>query len=140
MTTDIAEGLPLVWGQQLLLEQVMMNLLLNARDAMRETPFAQRQVRVEAAVTADEVEIRVLDNGPGIPDSILERLFEPFFTTKPVGQGTGLGLSICFGIMQSCGGSITAANRQEGGAVFTLRLKPVALQAFEEAAEHQGSN
>ncbi len=140
LTTDIADDLPLVWGLQVLLEQVVMNLLLNARDAMREMPFDQRRVRVEARATGDQVEVRVLDNGSGIPESVQERLFEPFFTTKTVGQGTGLGLSICFGIMQTCGGSITAANRPEGGAVFTLRLKPVALQEFEEAAEHQGSN
>jgi C4-dicarboxylate-specific signal transduction histidine kinase len=82
----------------------------------------------------------VLDNGSGIPEAALERLFEPFFTTKAVGQGTGLGLSICFGIMQACGGSITAANRPEGGAVFTLRLKPAVLEEFEEATEAQGRN
>ena len=140
LTTDIADGLPLVWGQQVLLEQVMMNLLLNARDAMRDTPYDQRRVHVETATSGDHVEVRVLDNGSGIPEAVLERLFEPFFTTKAVGQGTGLGLSICFGIMQACGGSITAANRPEGGAVFTLRLKPAVLEEFEEATEAQGRN
>ena len=140
LTTDIADDLPLVWGQQILLEQVMMNLLLNARDAMRDRPYEQRRVHVETATSGDHLEVRVLDNGSGIPEAALERLFEPFFTTKAVGQGTGLGLSICFGIMQACGGSITAANRPEGGAVFTLRFKPAVLEEFEEATEPKGRN
>jgi signal transduction histidine kinase len=76
------------------------------------------------------VEVRVADNGPGIPPEALPRLFEPFFTTKEVGKGTGLGLAIAYGIMQEHGGELHVANRQEGGAVFTLEL-PLGSDAVE---------
>ncbi len=64
----------------------------------------------------------VADNGPGIEEDALSRLFDPFFTTKAVGDGLGLGLFICFGIVQDLGGSIAAANRPEGGALFRVAL------------------
>ena len=68
------------------------------------------------------IEIQIADNGPGISPDVMPRLFEPFFTTKEVGQGTGLGLAIAYGIMQEHDGRLMAANRLEGGAVFTLEL------------------
>ena len=68
------------------------------------------------------IEIQIADNGPGISADALPRLFEPFFTTKEVGQGTGLGLAIAYGIVQEHDGRLSAANRAEGGAVFTLEL------------------
>ena len=115
--------LPPVRGRQVLLEQVLMNLLLNARDALVAAPPRQRRIRVSAEVATDVVRLVVADNGPGIPAHVLPRLFEPFFTTKPAGQGTGLGLSICHGVLQACGGEISAANLPEGGAAFTLVLQ-----------------
>jgi C4-dicarboxylate-specific signal transduction histidine kinase len=76
------------------------------------------------------IEIQIADNGPGISPEAMPRLFEPFFTTKEVGQGTGLGLAIAYGIMQEHDGRLMAANRAEGGAVFTLEL-PAGADAVE---------
>jgi C4-dicarboxylate-specific signal transduction histidine kinase len=123
LTEELPEVLPLVWGNRVLLEQVLMNLLINARDAMKETPRERRQVRVVAEGHGEAVWLRVIDSGPGIPPEILPRLFEPFFTTKAAGQGTGLGLAICYGILKSCGGDITASNVATGGAEFRMTLQ-----------------
>jgi two-component system, NtrC family, sensor histidine kinase HupT/HoxJ len=107
------------------MQQVIMNLVQNACDAMAQTP--EPRLTVRAAPAAGEVVVlSVADNGPGIPPEDLARLFDPFFTTKPVGQGTGLGLSISYGIVERHGGRLEAANAPEGGAVFTLLL-PLAM-------------
>ena len=119
-----------VKGSIELLDQVLLNLVVNARDAVLERGRAPRAgtPRVTICVRALEegraVLISVEDTGPGIPDHVLPRMFEPFFTTKPAGSGTGLGLSIVFGIVRDMGGTITAANI-EGGARLAVRL-PVA--------------
>lgn len=123
ITHDIHPDLPPVRGRRVLLEQVLMNLFINAAQAMEGTPVDRRQLWISAKVLEDDVRLEVVDTGPGIPADVLPRLFEPFFTTKPPGQGTGLGLSICHGIMKACGGTITAANVPGGGAAFTMTLK-----------------
>jgi C4-dicarboxylate-specific signal transduction histidine kinase len=112
-----------VLGDQLALEQVMTNLLLNARDALQARPKSTpRTIDVEARLAApDRVALRVADNGGGIAASVLDHLFEPFVTTKSLEQGTGLGLSVCHGLVAAMGGTIEAANA-EGGAVFTITL------------------
>lgn len=102
------------------LEQVLVNLLGNALDAVEGQP--QRHIALRASRTGDRVRVQVDDSGPGIAASALPHLFEPFFTTKPPGQGLGLGLVISAGIVQDHGGQIHAANRPEGGAMFTLDL------------------
>ncbi len=102
------------------LQQVAMNLVQNACDATAGQ--ADAQLLVTGQVADGKLELRFLDNGPGIPEANLAQLFEPFFTTKPVGQGTGLGLSISYGIAERHGGHLRAANRPEGGAEFTLTL------------------
>jgi two-component system sensor histidine kinase HupT/HoxJ len=98
----------------------MMNLVQNACDATAEQP--QPRLEIGAERVGDSVVIRFRDNGPGIPPENLAHLFEPFFTTKPVGKGTGLGLAITYGIVERHGGSLSAGNVPEGGALFTLRL------------------
>ncbi|WP_157092272.1 PAS domain-containing sensor histidine kinase [Thioalkalivibrio nitratireducens] len=112
------------------LEQILMNLVINARDAIlgkgargRQGREAQPWVRVEMEDDPQHrsVVIRVRDGGGGVPESLLDRVFEPFFTTKEVGQGTGLGLSIGFGIIKDMGGSIRVEN-EEHGACFTIQL------------------
>lgn len=121
----VPAGLPLVAGRQVPIEQVIVNLLVNARDALMEKSPAERIVRLDASTIEEgrSVQITVRDNGPGIPPDVMPHLFEPFFTTKPVGQGTGLGLSICHGIMDSMSGRLAAANVPGEGAEFILTLR-----------------
>jgi two-component system sensor histidine kinase HupT/HoxJ len=109
------------------LQQVMMNLLQNAFDALSAVP--EPMVWVEMGCTGDpqrsSVRVTVRDNGPGIPPEHLLRIFDPFFTTKPVGKGTGLGLSISYGIVEQHGGRLAARNAEGGGAEFILELPAV---------------
>lgn len=102
------------------LEQVLVNLLLNALDAVATASV--RQVTLLAAGDAERVRITVQDSGAGIPENALAHLFEPFFTTKSSGQGLGLGLSISRMIVQELGGTIEAHNRENGGADFCITL------------------
>ncbi len=105
------------------LQQVMMNLLQNAFDAVAGVP--QPTVWVELRSIDDgppRVQVTVRDNGPGIAAEHLLRIFDPFFTTKPIGKGTGLGLSISYGIVEQHGGRLSAANAEGGGALFVLEL------------------
>lgn len=120
-----------VLGQPVHLEQVLLNLLTNARDSLRTrsrecTPesgwVAQIDIRTAIDPTGEMLVIDVGDNGTGIPSDAIDRIFEPFYTTKEVGSGTGLGLSVSFGLISAMGGSITARNTESGGAVFTVTL------------------
>jgi len=107
------------------LEQVLVNLLGNAIDAMAHSD----ERRLDVTVQTDEwVSITVNDSGPGIPDEVMQRLFEPFFTTKEQGVGLGLGLAISAGIVRDFGGSLRAYNRPEGGAAFVLQLRPARME------------
>jgi two-component system NtrC family sensor kinase len=115
---SIAPQLPAVWADGGQIQQVLLNLLTNAEQAMR--PHGG-EISLSIARDDDAIAIRVADTGPGIPPDALERIFEPFFTTKPPGEGTGLGLAISHGIARAHGGSIKAENLA-GGACFTLRL------------------
>ncbi|MCP5273174.1 MAG: PAS domain-containing protein [Burkholderiaceae bacterium] len=103
------------------LMQVAMNLVQNAADATAERG-GRLSVTLQDDPAAGQVRAEFADDGPGIAEADLGRIFDPFFTTKPVGQGTGLGLSISYGIVEQHGGTLTAANRPDGGAVFTLTL------------------
>lgn len=120
-----------VLGQPVHLEQVLLNLLTNARDSLRarsrtELPDSgwNAAINVRASVdgAGDILLIDVADSGTGIPADVLDRIFEPFYTTKEVGSGTGLGLSVSFGLISAMGGSISARNEDSGGAVFTVSL------------------
>lgn len=110
-----------VWGDEVRLQQVLINLLRNALDAMRKTE--RRRLSVGVTVDGRTVCLEVRDNGPGIPEEVMPHIFDPFFTTKPAGEGMGLGLSISEGIIRELGGHLTAANTIGGGAVFTLSLR-----------------
>jgi signal transduction histidine kinase len=119
----LAEGLPPILADEDQLQQVILNLLTNAHDAM---PEGGRLVLRTEAVRDDGrqlVELRVEDTGEGIDPDHLDKLFDPFFTTKPEGEGTGLGLSICQGIIEAHGGGIRAENLPEGGTAFIVRLR-----------------
>lgn len=113
---DLGE-LPPVKGVAQEFRHVFVNLLINARDAM---PKGGR-IRVAATTTPSSVLVRVEDEGSGIPEQNLERIFQSFFTTKGM-EGHGLGLAMAKSVMESSGGSITARNRPDGGAIFELRF------------------
>ncbi|KAB7741273.1 PAS domain-containing protein [Parvibaculum sedimenti] len=117
-----------VSAQQVMVEQIIMNLISNARDAIGDRKKAgdetPGQISLQVGRTPSEVLISVEDNGTGISDDNMRRLFEPFFTTKAPGSGTGLGLSISFGIATELGGAINAVNTG-GGARFTLIMPRV---------------
>jgi two-component system sensor histidine kinase HupT/HoxJ len=102
------------------LQQVLVNLIQNAFDAIEKTPQPTLQLQLERM--GDMVKLDLLDNGSGISDEALPLIFDPFFTTKPIGKGTGLGLSISYGIVERHGGRLSAANHPPGGACFTLQL------------------
>lgn len=107
-------------GNAIQLEQVFLNLLTNARDALVDRP--EKRITITCSVDADSIEIRVHDSGPGIPAEIEQRIFDPFFTTKEVGAGTGLGLSITYSIIQEHQGTITVENHAGEGALFLIQL------------------
>ncbi|MDP4025053.1 response regulator [Methylobacterium sp. NEAU 140] len=101
-----------------LLNQVVMNILGNAADAMPDGGT----ITVETRASPDLDEIRISDTGPGIPDALREKVFEPFFTTKPVGSGTGLGLAIAYSVVQAHSGSLTVETAPGGGACFVIGI------------------
>jgi two-component system C4-dicarboxylate transport sensor histidine kinase DctB len=120
VTVDMGSEEPVVLGNPLQLEQVFINLLTNARDALADSP--RKRISISASISAEWVEIAFADTGPGIPPGLERRIFDPFFTTKQVGQGTGLGLSITYGIIQELGGTISVVSPPGEGATFRLRL------------------
>ncbi|HNF61816.1 MAG TPA: ATP-binding protein [Rhodocyclaceae bacterium] len=114
-------GRDIAWCDQNRLEQVLINLIRNAADAMADAPV--RELLIEAGPDdAGGLALRIADSGCGLPDPAAGRLFEPFFTTKPAGEGLGLGLAISRDIVREFGGELSADNRPEGGARFTLHL------------------
>lgn len=117
---DLSPAQPVVIGNAIRLEQVFINLLTNARDAMADSP--RKVVRISARVGESVVDLIFSDTGPGIPEGLEQRIFDPFFTTKEVGRGTGLGLSIAYGIIKDHGGAIAVANRPREGATFLIQL------------------
>jgi histidine kinase len=124
---DIEDNLPLILADYGRLEQVFINLLINARDAIEERwaggtslkPGLKR-ITLFSRHHDGKVLVEVRDTGSGVSEEIADKIFEPFFTTKTVGQGTGLGLSISYGIVKECGGTIKLDAGDDGGACFRL--------------------
>ncbi|HET8842274.1 MAG TPA: ATP-binding protein [Ktedonobacteraceae bacterium] len=110
----------LVIGNAIQLEQVFLNLLTNARDALADV--SEKRISISCILTENFVELRVHDTGPGISAEIEPRIFDPFFTTKEVGAGTGLGLSITYSIIQEHQGNIQLENHGGSGALFLIQL------------------
>ena len=108
-------------GDQVLLQQVLVNLVMNAMDAMAETPPGRRHVTISSDVRAADVDVSVRDTGPGVPAQIIGTLFTPFVTTKA--HGLGIGLTIVRSIVDAHGGTIVARNNPDGGATFTVTLR-----------------
>ncbi len=117
--TDMQEGLPPVSCNINQLQQVVMNLLINAQQVMEP---AGGKVHVSTRLSGTDVIIEVDDTGPGVPQDVRARIFDPFFTTKQAGQGTGLGLSVSYGLIRDHGGDIRVSDAPGGGARFTISL------------------
>jgi C4-dicarboxylate-specific signal transduction histidine kinase len=119
--TDLASSLPAAWGDSVQLQQVLLNLLMNAMDAMSLTPAAMRRVTIATrAPKPGTLEVSIRDQGPGIGPNGQDKLFEPFYTSKD--NGLGLGLAICSTIAQAHDGKLMLANHQGGGAVAVFSL------------------
>jgi two-component system NtrC family sensor kinase len=114
----LAAGIPLIQTDQSQLQQVMLNVLENATDAVGPGG----RIVVSSRLQGNMIELTVADDGPGIPLAIQESVFDPFFTTKDPGEGTGLGLSISHSIMQQLGGSLSFDSRPGRGTTFFIRL------------------
>jgi two-component system NtrC family sensor kinase len=127
LKVDVAKDSPVVSADPAQLQQVILNLVNNAFDAVEARHGSGGgEVAIEVSRHDDAVEISVRDNGTGISAVDLDKIFTPFFTTKPVGKGTGLGLSVCFGIIESMGGTIRVSSRENSGTTFTVSLKAAA--------------
>ncbi|BBO79599.1 two-component sensor histidine kinase [Desulfosarcina ovata subsp. sediminis] len=119
LVTHLEPKLPAISASHSELQQVFLNLINNALDAMDKTGGS---LEVNARQEEGNIIIDVADNGPGIPKANLARIFDPFFTTKPVGSGTGLGLSICYGIIHKMGGEIVVKSAVDVGTTFQIRI------------------
>jgi len=122
--TELADNLPWIISDGGQLQQVLVNVIMNAETAMK-TAHRGGNLKIISRHDGDTVNIIISDDGPGISEENLERVFDPFFTTREVGQGTGLGLSVCHGIMTELEGSISAASQPGCGAVFTITLPAI---------------
>jgi C4-dicarboxylate-specific signal transduction histidine kinase len=120
IVTQLMEGLPTIKADKILLEQVVLNLVFNALQAMQDKFPIDKVVRIETGLHGANIYIRVSDNGPGISPEVAANLFEPFFTTKP--EGLGLGLNICRTTVEAHRGRLVFENGANGGAVFTVYL------------------
>ena len=117
---DVEHNLPLTRANPIQLEQVFVNLLSNAKDALESSGAHTPKVSIQARTASDGIVVRVIDNGCGMPPEVRDRIFDPFFTTKPVGKGTGLGLSITHGILSRAGARISVESNPGAGTEFTL--------------------
>ena len=118
LNTDL-RGLPTINVSQTEMQQVFLNLINNALDAMDKKGG---NLDISSRKEGDDIVLAFADNGPGIPQANLSRIFDPFFTTKPVGKGTGLGLAICYGIIKTLGGEITVQSAVDVGTTFYIRI------------------
>ena len=128
VTYDLDEHLPPIMANQNRLEQVVFNLISNARDAIEQLPgnvidSKRRKIHLQTFATPTHVSLKVTDTGIGIPEEMKEKIFEPFFTTKEVGMGMGLGLAISYGIIRDYDGTIVVTSNQGQGTCFELRFE-----------------
>jgi two-component system NtrC family sensor kinase len=119
LTTDLKQDLPILELSPSEIQQVLLNLINNALDAMENKGGS---LIIKTRSEEKDIVIDISDTGPGIPDANISRIFDPFFTTKPVGKGTGLGLSICYGIIHKMGGQITVSSVVDEGTTFHIHL------------------
>ena len=126
--TQLAKDLPLIHGDRVQLQQVILNLIVNAIEAMSQVSGGPRDMLISAMSDPDSVRIAVQDSGPGLPQAGTERVFEAFFTTKP--SGLGMGLSICHSIVEAHGGQLWTTPNEPHGAIFCFTL-PIGEKSLE---------
>lgn len=142
LAREIENNLPKIHADPSRLEQVFINLLINARDAIEENRSAQghksgeNRITIKTGIEGKNIIVQVCDTGPGIPPGISDKIFEPFYTTKEVGKGTGLGLSISYGIVRECGGSIEAGANNGKGACFIMRFPIPGISDISDHEQH----
>jgi len=123
MVTDLAPDLPLVPCVPGALNQVILNILVNAAHALGDGAPEKGTITVSTCQRGDAVEIRIADTGPGIPEAIRDKIFDPFFTTKEVGKGTGQGLAMAHTVVvEQHGGQLTCETAESEGTTFIIRL------------------
>jgi signal transduction histidine kinase len=127
LEVQVPDNLPPIYGDRDLLKQVLLNLVLNAIDAMRGG--GKLSIKVGEEKDTGFMKVEVTDTGEGIPSHLLQSIFNPFFTTKPTGQGTGLGLAVSRGIIENHGGDIEVSSTPGDGATFTVHLPIVPIPA-----------
>ena len=120
ITMDLKGGVPTVYGDRIQIQQVILNLIINALDAVTDQPVDTREILISTEQEADNIIIKIIDSGPGIDNDKLETIFDTFYTTKTT--GIGMGLPICRSIVEKHNGRIWASNNPEGGATFTFAL------------------
>ena len=116
--TDLMDSIPIIAGDQAQLQQVILNLISNAIDAIGK----DGTVSVKSRADDSEIRVVIADTGPGIPENMQKKIFDPFFTTKSSGKGTGLGLWISYNIVEKLGGSLSLRSQVGQGAEFTITL------------------
>jgi len=116
--TDFRSDLPIIAGDQAQLQQVFLNLLSNAIDALGK----EGAIQVKSRKIGSQIHVRIADNGPGIPSSQQKKVFDPFFTTKDTGKGTGLGLWVSYNIMEKMGGGLALRSEEKKGSTFTVQI------------------
>jgi two-component system NtrC family sensor kinase len=130
INTNLQEQLPTIKVSHTEIQQVLLNIINNALDAMEKKGG---KIDITSRLDNNGIVVDIADNGPGIPQANLGRIFDPFFTTKPVGKGTGLGLSICYGIVNKWGGTIDVKSVIDVGTQFRIRI-PVLTEVEENIA------
>ena len=128
LDTRLDKHLPLCYVDAQLLEQVLLNLVTNAVQALADWPN-KRRIRISSALDHERIIIRVADSGPGVPDDIAGRIFDPFFTERK--DGSGIGLSLCHRIISDHGGSLTVENSQWDGALFTIIIPAIVHYGYD---------
>jgi two-component system C4-dicarboxylate transport sensor histidine kinase DctB len=131
IVADLGTPPPVVRAGSVRLQQVLVNIISNAADAVEG--LDDRRIHVSARQRGTRVVIEIRDHGPGVPAAIAERIFDPFFTTKGIGKGLGLGLSISYNIIKDFDGNLAVTNHPDGGALFRIELDAAAVRR--EAAE-----
>jgi two-component system NtrC family sensor kinase len=116
--TQLAQDLPIIASDQAQLQQVFLNLISNAIDAIGKDGL----IEIKSRKMGSQIHIRITDNGPGIPEDKQKKIFDPFFTTKETGKGTGLGLWVSYNIIEKMGGGITFRSQAGKGTTFTVQI------------------